>query len=81
MPYSKEFTVYSNRLKLEYPVEENADHLEMLASPSQQKDTQLVQHYLEVPLEGGYARPEVFNDEQQDGKKLFEVPPEGGFAI
>ncbi|VDL95912.1 unnamed protein product [Schistocephalus solidus] len=58
---------------------ENANHSDMHVILSHQDYTQIVEHYLEVPPEGGYALPEVFNNEQQV-EKLVEVPPEGGSA-
>ncbi|VDM00219.1 unnamed protein product [Schistocephalus solidus] len=51
----------------------------LLHTVSVKDDTQRVEHYLEVPLEGGCAMPEVFNHEQQV-EKLEEVPPEVGAA-
>ncbi|VDM04422.1 unnamed protein product [Schistocephalus solidus] len=64
-PYSEEVSVHFKHLKPGYPVGENADHLEVQAGASHQEDTQLVEHYLEIPPEGGYALHEVFSDEQQ----------------
>ncbi|VDL88682.1 unnamed protein product [Schistocephalus solidus] len=64
-PYSEEFSVHFNRLKPGYNVGENADHSEMHASPSHRDNNQLFEHYLEVPAEGRYALPKVFNNEQQ----------------
>ncbi|VDL96796.1 unnamed protein product [Schistocephalus solidus] len=61
------------------PLTQAQNPLTMRANPSHMDDTQIVEHYLEVPPEGGYALPEVFNSEQQV-EKLVEVPPEGGSA-
>ncbi|VDL87941.1 unnamed protein product [Schistocephalus solidus] len=78
-PYSEEFSVHFNRLKAVYHVGENGDHSEMHVSPSLQDDTQIVEHYLEVYPEGGYALLEVFfNDLKVE--KIVEVPPECGSA-
>ncbi|VDM04685.1 unnamed protein product [Schistocephalus solidus] len=65
---SKEFSILFNRLKLGSLANENTDYSELQASAYQQDDTKLIKHYLEVPLEGGHALPEVFSDEQQDEK-------------
>ncbi|VDM03592.1 unnamed protein product [Schistocephalus solidus] len=51
----------------------------MHAHPSYQDDTQIVERYLKIPLEEGYALPEVFNNDQQV-EKLVEVPSEGESA-
>ncbi|VDL99487.1 unnamed protein product [Schistocephalus solidus] len=78
-PYAEEFSVHFNRLKPGYHEGENADHSKKHASFSHQDDAQIVEHYLEVSPEGGYALFDVFNNDQQV-KKLVEVPPEGGSA-
>ncbi|BHF83718.1 hypothetical protein SprV_0902686300 [Sparganum proliferum] len=60
--------------------EEDTDRAYSGASPSRAYNDELVEQYLKVPPEGGYASAEVFRDGHAVGK-IVEVPPDGGPAI
>ncbi|BHF79359.1 hypothetical protein SprV_0702247900 [Sparganum proliferum] len=79
-PYSEEFTVHFNRLKPSPSTEEDTDLTDAGASSSHAYNDQLVERYLEVPPEGGYASAEVLRDGHPVGETV-EVPPDGGSAI
>nr|VZI09174.1 unnamed protein product [Spirometra erinaceieuropaei] len=79
-PYSEEFTVHFNRLKPGSPTEEDSGHADSEAGPFHAYNYQLVDQYLEVPPEGGYASAEVLRD-GHPVEKTVEVLPDGGPAI
>ncbi|BHF75738.1 hypothetical protein SprV_0501883400 [Sparganum proliferum] len=79
-PYSEESTVHFNRLNPGPSTEADTDRADSGASPSHAYNDQIVEQYLEVPREGGYASAEVVRDGHLV-ERTVEVPPDDGPAI